>query len=598
MIIFQPKSLFLQSISRELCLQGCEPEGATWVNGFESMSIPWFPELKNGLLILDDEEGWIQDEGPDEPDDDIMMLHFRSDGRLKISTGEGAKLFETTIAAAHELNEILEFYVKTRIDRVDLSARKSSRLNQWVEEVFLLIPNMPDGSGVGPLAEVWPLKPNQLKADHPEVFECVNAFLTADQDAINKCGYWHFGAYLKENKFEGAFLNTVPLQAEDVILQGDGTILRGSSLLNLTESQHGSEPAVVLRMKKSVSEVWFWDYLNHASEAELLANRLAAGWQYLPKGLGNIEVVAPASKATQVADAIMRRNARQSYLETLKDAMDLREPFESMQRLYTSRKLAADILHGDFQEEIDAMRAPLPFFIEYPYRAFRREEDHLSRVKNGQRLLNILAKIPLFLVVEELLNSEDELGKEFLNQLKGKPLSDGAYVTLQKALARRVSEGEAKLVVFPELLELMGNCHTIENIVNARNRMHHEPYDEEGFLSVITEGAPKIIADIRQALTGIQFMIPKGIKVVDGKVYVEAENVASFDGFFQNQLIQAAGPVEQYETDKIVVIGEGGSSVLKMDFLLHATTKTHKTRDFGIFDRMKASGPEYTFLRS
>jgi len=591
-----PKSSLLRSIEDKVRREGGSVCLATRTAGKEWITITWFPTISNGLIFLDSNNSLKQDE-PYDPEDSDQNLQIRvsNDGDLEIGCGEdGGTYLETTIESEWDLDEVLDFYANAKLKEEPLKLRS---LKELADEVYLYIPNEMDSEESAP-ACLWKIQPTLLKKGYPDLFSMIDAFLQDDTDRIVKNGYWHFGEYLAEKGLMGAFSDRGELSNTDIVIIGDGSITRGSKIQEMDDSKFGFEPALVLRPKSNLSNIWLWDFLNFSSEGEEVIRRLLNGWHYLPKGLGNINISIPRSKTAQTADAIIRRNARQQYLHKLQSAMCVREPFQEQARLYRNRAAAADALHNEFLEEIVASQKPLPFFIEYPYRAFIKADDTLDKVKCGQRLLGILSKIPLYLVIEELAASGSSIGENYLEQIKAdKPLSDGGFLNLQMDLSKELNASDDKLVIFHKLAMVMADSGSLKTMVTARNRMHHEPYDEDGFLKAISEEAFKLIPVLREALADLNFVIPLGIRVEDGKSILKGEDITGCDGFFRERDFAISGPVEIFENGKIIAFQKDGAQALKLSFLLNAQQRTKRIIDFGIFDRMKPSGPEYTLLR-
>ncbi|NBB81123.1 MAG: hypothetical protein GVY36_17070 [Verrucomicrobia bacterium] len=591
-----PKSSLLKSIEDKIHREGGLVSWATRTAGKEWIYITWFPTITNGL-IFSDPNGLLEQDEPIESKEDAehnLQIRISNAGDLEIGCGEGGGTYlETTIQSEWDLDEILDFYSNTRLKDEPL---KLKSLMELTDEVFLYIPDDLDSKEPNP-ACLWKIKPTLLKKEHPELLPIISAFLEDDIDQIVENGFWHFGEYLSDKGFKDVFSNRYDLENTDIVIAGDGSTTWGSSILGNDDSKFGFEPAIVLRPKQNLSKIWLWDFLNFSSEGEEVMQRLLKGWQYLPKGLANIKINIPRSKTAQTADAIIRRNARQAYLHKLQSAMRIREPFSEMARLYKTRAAAADALHNEFLEEIVASQKPLPFFIEYPYRAFLKS-DNSDKVKCSQRLLGIFAKIPLFLVIEELEAGGSPLGAEYLEKIKDeKPLSDGGFLNLQVELSKAIKASNPKLSIFSRLAAVLADSDSLKAMVAARNRMHHEPYDEEGFIEVMTKESKKLIDRYREAFSETNFVIPKGIRIEDGQTVLTAEDITGCDGFFRERDFPISASIETFENGKIVAFQKSGTQALKLSFLLNAQQKTKRITDFGIFDRMRPSGPEYTLLR-
>lgn len=345
--------------------------------------------------------------------------------------------------------------------------------------------------------------------------------------------------------------------------------------------------------------MWFSDYLEHASESEDLIVSLLQDWTSIPRSFKKIMIEIPSLKRDQIAHSIELRHARLRYRDAIDRLSSMREPFREITSLYRKRTQSVDVLHGESLDDIQAIQRPLPFFLEYPYRHFRKEDDHLQKIRAGQRLLGILAKVPLFLVVEELLAVGHELGSTILGKLEERAPSDGMLVDLQKLVAVELDTlPESPIRLFKGLLEMMSNVRELEAMVVARNRMHHEPYDEVGFLKTMADGAPKVMDRLRATLHDCRFIVPQHGRMLDGEKVVTAEDACSADAHFRTIDLKVTLPLEQFPSGELMVWRRSPEHALKLGKLLTSKLVTRQSRDFGIFDRMQKNERQFTFLRS
>ena len=595
--LLAPKSPLLISIENKISREGGNIVDPTRIDDEESISTPWFTEIPNGLIRFDSNE-LKQDESTDLDDSDrVLEVKVYNSGAMLIScaddTEDGTTYLKTKVQSECEFDEIIDFFANAKLKN---DAHKLRPLVDLIDEVFLHIPNEMGSEEFTP-ACLWKIQAPVLKKDHADLFSVVDKFL---KNKTKDYSYWHFGEYLSQKGLKDVFLDRRELLKTDIIINGNNRIVRGLKLLENDDSEFGFEPALVLRTNPKISQMWIWDFLNFSTEGEEVVQRLLEGWQYLPKGLSNISISIPRTKTAQTADAIIRREARTQYLDKMQSAMRIREPFQDMTRLYRNRKFAADLLHSQFLGEIFAAQNPLPYFIEYPYHLFDCTDDEINKVSYGQRLLAIFTKIPLFLITEELTTGNSSIGIKYLEQIKSdKPLSDGAYLNLQKELSKDLAANKVQLRVFRKLANnMMENFDAIGEMVEARNRMHHEPYDKDGFLKAINEKAPMLISLYRDALAGINFVIPINSKIEGGESILKGEDITGKDTLFRHREYVIKGEMKTFETGKIIAFHNDGIDALKLSFLLNAEQTTRQCSDLVIFDRMRPSGPEYTSLSS
>lgn len=501
---------------------------------------------------------------------------------------------ETTLTAGDELLELMEFYESTNATKIGTTTISSRPLLDLIDEVFLLVSQKKGNP------RLLPLRGQQLIKNHPRVATLVDAALTNDWDAIvDQEDYVDFGSWLEKEGLTEAFQATDDLRLGDLILTGGGGVYFAGMLVAEAESNLGFDPAIVLRASSQTSLMWLSDYLLHAAESEGLVERICKGWKYLPKGLRKIKIACPSSKRDQVAASIERRTARGAYLSYLKSAMQMREPFDRITTIYQKRTRAAEGLHTELLDDLEAMQNPLPFFLEYPYRVYRREDDHLRKIRAGQRLLGVLCKVPLYLVIEELLVTGDPLGSEIMDRLKSRPPSDGTLTHLHKEVVAKLdAEGSESLNVFQRLLPVLAANEPLMEIVSARNRLHHEPYDEHGFLNTIEEKAPQIMDTLRAALQETRFLVPTHVKNVEGETILTAEDVCSAEALFRSIDLKISLPLEAFPTGQLIAWQKYPERSLTLGNLVTATMITRQSRDFGLFDRMERDQPHFSFLRS
>jgi hypothetical protein len=169
----------------------------------------------------------------------------------------------------------------------------------------------------------------------------------------------------------------------------------------------------------------------------------------------------------------------------------------------------------------------------------------------------------------------------------------------QKQVAMELGDGKENLLeMFSRLVEFMRDTQDLDAMVAARNRLHHEPYDEDGFVRIMAERAPKVIDRLRDALAGCRFLVTRFSRVLDGSKVITAEDACSADAHFRMVNLEVSLPLEQFPSDELMVWKAAPERVLKLGSLLTSTLVTRQSRDFGIFDRVEMGKRNFTFLRS
>ena len=135
-------------------------------------------------------------------------------------------------------------------------------------------------------------------------------------------------------------------------------------------------------------------------------------------------------------------------------------------------------------------------------------------------------------------------------------------------------------------------------IVSARNRMHHEPYDEQRFLKVVAEQAPRIMDTLRKALRYTRFLVPTHVKNVAGDTILTAEDACSSEAHFRSIDLKVSLALVEFPAGQLIAWQLTPERSLTLGQLVTATMITRQSRDFGVFDRMESNKPHFTFLRS
>ena len=302
------------------------------------MFLSFLPDLKHGLLVYDsDSQTWDQSEG--NISEANIGIDISSSGECILREGDDDGVFiETSLEGGDEFNELLAFFVSTKADSIQEKKLVSKKLGNLVEQVFLVLP---ESSTSFQDSMLIPLKGLNLANVHSELAETVEAWMSNDWSEIDRLNYPEIF------DLKSLFSNSVKLQHGDLVITGRGQIAFGGMLNQEADSTFGFDPRLVLRPNQSASLMWLFDYFKHALEADGLIQRICLGWKYLPKGLQNIAIETPSTKAAQIADTIERRAARRGYLSYLKNAMNVREPFVQISSVYRKRTEAAKCLHGE-----------------------------------------------------------------------------------------------------------------------------------------------------------------------------------------------------------------------------------------------------------
>lgn len=594
MKLFDPEHPFTRSVSHSIRAMGGFDHPVSRNSECEQISFGWFAEVKHDLLYHDPEndiwEGWGKS-----GDHENLMLNFASDGWTFIRQGDDDECIylETTLRAGDEIQELMEFYENSKADSIGTSGAVTKSLKSLLNDVYILIPGEKAPT-------LLPTKGIDFQREYPGIAKMLNAHLVSENpEDLMEVNYWCIGSYIDDHGLRDKLPQCQPLLEGDILINDFSDPIYAGIFKQDGHSHLGSSPTLVIRIRPDVSRMWMSDYLQFSQENGNILEQLVKNWKDLGSWMSKVQVKIPSSKRDQVASSISRRYVRYRYQNRVKRLATIREPFEQIIPLYRKRIRAVDALHTELLDDLEAIQQPLPFFIEYPYRHFRKEDDHIQKIRAGQRLLGVLAKVPLYLVTEELLALGHPLGSEVLLKLEERAPSEGTLVGLQKFVAKELSVlPRSPLNLFSGLQNMMLNTPELDAMVTARNRMHHEPFDEDGFLDAVSKHAPKVIEGLRTALQSCRFIVPHHGKVVNGEKVITAEDASNSDAHFRMIELKVSLPLEEFPSDELIVWKSEPERAMKLGKLLNSKVVSRQSRDFGIFDRVQRNERHFTFVRS
>jgi hypothetical protein len=560
----------------------------------EVIFIPWWPDCKNGVLFHDWENDTWDQSSPSQEEENIL-IDVHADGRVVIRPGddEGVYLF-TSIYAANELVELMDFFVRADAEKLHPKKLGQVALSSTIDCVFLAV----RGTGLRD-AKLLELKGEYLNWMPEKLINFLDAYFVRDPASEDEGpAYWDFRTFLSDAGIELPNSQVDGIQSGDFVLDAACGWRTAGEALSKMDGEFGYAPCLVFRLKDSFSHMYFSDFVRSTAEGRLMTKQLARGWKSIRKALKETFIVAPTNKNDQIAGSVSLRAARSDYLSTIKRLSEIEEPLEEIAASYRKRSKAAKLLYTDFLEDAVAMEHPLPFFIEFPYRRFRKQDDELEKVKAGTRLLTILSKVPLFLLIEELRTCKHDLGNELLAKVGERPASDGVLVDLQKTAAESIKARRINLPVFDQLIELVANSRLLDQMVEARNRWHHEPFDHEKFLEAMTEYSAEYIPLLRSALNDVSFVVPRSMEFVEGQKILIGEDICSAESHFRRRKWKVDLGMEAFPTNSLVAYRSNRSVTVPLGTLITSKLVDRKMLDFGVFDRQSKTGePVFVFLR-
>jgi hypothetical protein len=347
--------------------------------------------------------------------------------------------------------------------------------------------------------------------------------------------------------------------------------------------------------------MYFIDFVEHTKEGEVLHLTLEKDLERLPQILNQTRVKYPANRLSQIRLGVELRVAKCAYEDKVHSLMRIREPAEKLQERYQLRTKNVQGLHTEYLEELHSMQHPLPFLIEYPRRRFSRADDRLVKIKYGQRLLNLLAKLPLFLALEESRAKPEckQLTAPIEARLFGKPASDGTLAECLRDVQTLVHEKKVLLPWFGRLIQRYrqeGEEH-LAKLIKPLNRYKHPPYDDRTFLNALEAEIPVLINLFRECLDGLLFIAPESQNQQGANHVVSARVLMGFDVDFLKRDLLVTAPFEVFPAGELVVVDSKQDRALVLSRLFKSQPIHTISLDIGVFDRVVEGHPEFVFIR-
>ncbi len=552
------------------------------------------PNFPNGVPCHDPRTNtW--DSVVEEDRANIVFVGIDQSGHLFVVQGDDPDhgcFLETLVQSGGELQELWDFVLKCRISMPGKRKWQSRPLSSLLQGIFITVMQ----------EDTCLLYPFDSK-----FMECVAAVATKQDyfwwtprgwGRLSDKDYVAWPAWASENRHTESFREQSSPKSTDLVLGEDGTLRPLSQQLWKNNSLRW-EPALVFRPKSEVSAAYLSDYFSHMSEGAVFVN-WQRDWSTILQKIDATLVEMPTTKEEQIAWTVEFRSAKERYVSRIQDLMNLREPIRLASSIYQKRERALDLLHSARLDELEALKSPLPLFLEYPLRKFMRADDTMEKVNRGQQLLNALVKMPLYLIAEELQTLGYAPALELLSTLKSSPASEGKCLELRRGLdaAWKTWDAPPELKIFKGLQPYLKPGPELEELVAARNRFHHPPFDEKPFLTLMDKHVNTLAAHLRQALRGTSMVIPLSSQFIDGEHVVSAYNVCHLDPECPKIQFATKADLRAFPTGILVAYSEATQSTVPLNHWFSAKVYTRTAYDLGVFDRMRGGEAMFSYLIS
>jgi hypothetical protein len=344
-----------------------------------------------------------------------------------------------------------------------------------------------------------------------------------------------------------------------------------------------------------VSTLYFNEYMKSA-EGRRISHDLFSGLSSIseiPTRFAEQQVTVQTDRLVQTREALELRSARYALKERFDSIQHKPEPRDSLKSTLRLRLRLADALESAYLDETDALVRPLPYFLEKPYRLFRRAHDTREAVSRGVICLGTLVKSIALLAVEELLDSPafgkgDPRITEIRDAIEGaKPLTDGAWLTLFNRISKDFGD---KLPRAGEVITLFSkHSGALRQLIQTRNEWAHSPRALSGgflreFTDQMTQGFEEVIRSLREAFQGREVVVPAHLRLVDGARMLSAYSIMGGDPDFPMVQRVVEGDLDQFPTDRMVLLTPEGP--LPLNRFFRCVHRREEIVDVRVFDRM------------
>ena len=357
-------------------------------------------------------------------------------------------------------------------------------------------------------------------------------------------------------------------------------------------------PTLAISPKKEVSRMYLSDYLRRFSESNELREYIISNWENWRSAANRKKILMPSNRIQQFSESVERR----SVVLSLKWDMARTYNQNIFQKDYLSHmRNLKDIVQRISPEDIEvtdillAHLKPLPVFIEVHYDRYKKETEPLETVKKAKKLFNSLIKATFYLLLEEAMQTEGDhtpLCNDIVKQIRSRPLSDGSFIELFNQFER----SGIKLEMFEKLLSVRRDMQQqLSELVNARNILHHNN-DEKLFLKLIREYVPSMLRELRGALEGVEILEPQNIYNDKGQLNLKAYRAMGNSTDLESRdypINKESAP--SIISAKLIAFRPDRKDHVVLNNFFASKEFTSQRRDFGIFEKMIGSEPEFFF---
>lgn len=314
-------------------------------------------------------------------------------------------------------------------------------------------------------------------------------------------------------------------------------------------------PHFGVRLKSKVSFYYLNTVIKMTIEGNEFQNNLIS---CLKRNLrsNKLHFKMPSSKSSQILKAASIQSLKLIHKSAISELGTLELlPESSVKKELLNRIKMFNLLQKEFKEDFEDMTNPLPHFLAYPIRKFKISVG-AEQTKAANQIVNVLAKLPYLLILEELKKTNPD--NIDTSDIFVKPMTDGSFFEQQKKLLRDKDLMDS-LVTFREFKKLnnRGYIDTVDKLINHRNNSAHAPFDYLSFCSFVQDNIKIFEGQVREAFSECVLVIPREISIENGLARITADKIMGHSPLFEPLEIEVSPTsVGIFETGKLVAFNE------------------------------------------
>jgi hypothetical protein len=408
-----------------------------------------------------------------------------------------------------------------------------------------------------------------------------------------------------------------PLENTDLIGCYCGELISPRMISELNDLSTWNAKFVIRPNLKRISSMYFADLLRFSSvffdvSKVIDSDDFTEEINENPEWWKECKALLPESKSEQIRYSLKLRKLMHKYRGSIESSFSFIHRRYSLyprqDKLLTALERRSEIFGNT--EKIgqvinDADEQELPYFLGSPYRRYNRACDRRLRKKYAEIFFNTLLKTILFLPLEELESHDQnhEIVQVLHDELKKQPPSEGGLLGMIARLSNFVRKNKIDLItksllnIFPKIRD----DYLIE-LVESRNRMHHQPYDEDGFMASCRDFYPELIELMGRAFSDLEVVVPLSHQPnKNGWVIVAARMIMGVEDDFQINNIEMCDSESSqisrdYPCGELLLRRRSDNQTVNLSRFFKGEDRQRTHYDVGLLDRYTAGEATFQFI--